>query len=80
LTYYLENGFDYCLLDDKQARKIARGLNVNVIGTIGILLHAKKKKLITSVSKEITKLEETINFRLSDDVKSLIIKEAGESG
>jgi predicted nucleic acid-binding protein len=66
------------LLDDKEARKEAIDLDLKVIGTAGLLLSAKRKGLISSVMVEIRKLEERINFRLSEDLKQYIKEQAGE--
>ncbi len=43
---YEELKADYLLLDDNRARKIAESLNVNCIGSIGLLIKAKQKGLI----------------------------------
>jgi predicted nucleic acid-binding protein len=48
------------------------------IGTVGLLLLAKRRGIITSVTEEIRKLENRINFRLSEDLKWQVIYEAGE--
>jgi predicted nucleic acid-binding protein len=74
----LEEKPDFILLDDKDARKEAMSLGLNVIGTVGLLLLSKKKGFITSVTEEISKLENRINFRLSEDLKQLIINKAGD--
>lgn len=78
ITLSLEEKPDYILLDDKDARKEAMSLGLNVIGTVGLLLLAKKRGFITSVTEEIKKLEKRINFRLSENLKRLIIDKAGE--
>jgi predicted nucleic acid-binding protein len=78
ITLSLEEKPDYILLDDKDARKEAMSLGLNVIGTVGLLLLAKKRGFITSVKEEIIKLENRINFRLSEKLKQLIIDKAGE--
>jgi len=65
------------ILDDKDARKIARGLNLKVTGILGILLLAKKKKLIKEISPLIEKLKEE-GFRISDELTMKILKEANE--
>jgi len=78
ITLALEEKPDFILLDDKDARKEAMSLGLNVIGTVGLLLLSKKKGFITSVTEEISKLENRINFRLSEDLKQLIINKAGE--
>ncbi|MGH9948690.1 MAG: DUF3368 domain-containing protein [Pyrinomonadaceae bacterium] len=55
-----------CLLitDDKQARKVARSLDLQVIGTVGILIRAKQQGLIESIKPIIDSLEAT-GFHIS---------------
>ena len=43
---YKELNADYLIIDDKKSRAIAEELNINCIGTIGILIRAKQKGLI----------------------------------
>ncbi len=74
----IEEHADYTLLDDKEARKEAIDLGLKVIGTAGLLISAKRKGLISSVTEEIRQLEERINFRLSRDLKQQLKEEAGE--
>lgn len=40
---------DFVLLDDRNARREAQRLGLNVIGTVGVLLRAKDKSLIQEV-------------------------------
>lgn len=78
ITLSLEEKPEFTLLDDKEARKEALSLDLKVIGTVGLLLLAKRKGIITSVTEEIRKLENRINFRLSEELKGQVIDEAGE--
>lgn len=50
-----------CLLltDDKQARKVAKTLGVNVIGTVGMLIRVKQQGLIDVIKPVISSLEST---------------------
>ena len=48
---------NYLLIDDNRARKIAKYNNINVIGSLGILLLAKKQKMIKRVTPFLDKLE-----------------------
>ncbi len=43
---YEELDADYLLIDDNKARAIAESLDVNCIGTLGLLIKAKQKGLI----------------------------------
>lgn len=46
VVLYEELQADYLLIDDSKARAIAESLNINCIGTLGLLLKAKNKGLI----------------------------------
>jgi len=48
----MEKSADLCILDDLLARKHAKRLNINVIGTLGVIIAAKKLKHI-DVAKSI---------------------------
>lgn len=78
IAYALESKNNFVLLDDKDARKMAKNLNLKIMGTVGILLLAKRQGLIKNIRSEIVKLESEINFRLSETIKNNIYKEAGE--
>jgi predicted nucleic acid-binding protein len=68
-----------CLLiiDDLKARKEANKLNIKYTGTIGLLLVAKEKGIIQSVSGVIEKIRKT-DFRISEKYFEEIKKRAGE--
>jgi len=59
------------ILDDIQARKYAKRLNLSVTGTLGIIALAQKEGIIPSAMKIIDKIQDT-NFRLSDRVLARI--------
>ena len=63
----IEANADAIILDDKKARSIARRLGLKIIGTIGVLVLAKKQELIGDIEAEINKLLQT-SFYLSQDV------------
>ncbi len=71
----LELGDAIVALDDKKARKTARKLGLRVIGTIGILILAEKRGLITSLEEEIHRLLNT-SFRLPPSVVAEALKRA----
>jgi len=73
----LENKFDLVILDDKDARKVARGFGLKVTGTLGILLLARRKGLIPAVGPYIEELRKH-GFRISEDVLGKILESAGE--
>lgn len=68
---------DYIILDDKEARKFAEKLGLNVKGTMGILLIARQKELIPSL-KHYLDLVQLTNFRVSKAIIERLLKDAGE--
>jgi predicted nucleic acid-binding protein len=67
---------DVIVLDDKAARRKAKAMKLNVIGTLRILRMMYDAKLISKaeIIKALTKLRET-GFRISDDVINKVTKE-----
>ena len=56
MALYKQLNADYLLVDDKRARKVAKLNHINVIGSQGILLLAKKQGLIAEVKPFLNKL------------------------
>jgi predicted nucleic acid-binding protein len=61
------------IIDELKGRNIAKSLNIEIIGTIGILLLASNKGLINDVLCVILKLVNS-GFRLSDKLLDKIIE------
>jgi len=61
--------YEECLLimDEKKARAVARANGIKITGSIGILLLAKKKKLIKDMNKVIQQINQN-NFWISEDL------------
>ena len=75
----LECGVERILLDDKQARETAARLGLIVIGTLGLLLLAKKKGLLIEIRPILMQLIERIHFRIAPTVVNRALVECGES-
>jgi predicted nucleic acid-binding protein len=69
---------DYIILDERLARRKAKRLDLCVVGTLGILLMAKKSGYLENISMLLNELEKA-SFRISGKVKSKILEKAGES-
>jgi len=67
------------LLDDGLARRVAESLEIEFTGTLGLLLGAKRKGLISSLLPLLDQLQ-TLRFRLSSQTRVTILKLAGENG
>jgi len=65
------------LMDDAKARKYAKLLNIEVIGTLGLLKMAKKRGLVQSVRKVI---DDMLNegYYIEDRLVKKILKDVGE--
>ncbi|MCW3109028.1 MAG: hypothetical protein JWQ09_3534 [Segetibacter sp.] len=65
------------IIDDLKARKIAEELKLNITGTLGVLIEARKKGFINNLSTVLKELAKT-NFRLTDELIQHALKMAGE--
>jgi predicted nucleic acid-binding protein len=65
------------ILDDYKARKIAENLGLEITGTIGVIIIAKKRGIINSIKPYLEKIRAT-NFRLSEEIEMQALKEAEE--
>jgi predicted nucleic acid-binding protein len=67
------------IVDDRPARRLALGLGIPVVGTVGILLRAKAIGVVASVRPLIDKLLE-VGFHLSPAIREKVLTDAGEQG
>lgn len=74
----LEVGADAILLDDRPARRVAAAAGLNVVGTLGLLLEAKRVGLLAAVRPELDNLLES-SFFLSRQLYERLLKMSGES-
>ena len=56
ISYVKSNSSLVAVIDDASARKCAETIDIQYIGTVGILLKAKKEKLISSLKTEMNEL------------------------
>lgn len=61
------------LLDDLKARKLAKALNLDFTGTLGIIHKSKQLGIIPKVKPLIDKLIKT-NFRISEEIIKEILR------
>lgn len=67
------------LLDEKDARRRAKRLGLEVLGTIGILIWAKKTGHIPKLQDQLDALQEKARFRMSHELYEKALKSVSES-
>jgi predicted nucleic acid-binding protein len=65
------------MVDDKAARRCARTLGIQTLGTGGMLVLAKRRGLIKSVAAELHNLRRA-GLWMSDELVDLFLEESGE--
>lgn len=68
---------DLVIIDDNAAKKTAKYLGLNVTGTLGVLLKAKKMGVIPSVKEAIDVIQNN-GFYISERIIDMVMKQAGE--
>jgi len=77
LLLALECADPVVILDGALGRRQAEALGIPLTGTLGILLDAKRRGLVSSVTPLIDALQRR-GFRLSANTRSAILSKAGE--
>src|SRR3989338_8870946 len=77
LTFALKNPEHWAVIDDREARRCAVSLGCRYTGTVGIIVLAKKKGIITSVNDSMEKLRNA-GLWLSETFVNEVCKKAGE--
>ncbi len=70
---------DAVLVDEKRGRRVAGGLGLRVIGTVGILLRAKAENRIPAIKPLLESLTNELDFFLSPQLCADAIRIAGEA-
>ena len=78
ITLASEINADLILIDERDARRIAKNLDLKVLGTIGILIWAKQTGKIPSLKKVLSELIDNAGFRVSKSVYIKALKAVNE--
>ena len=73
----LELRAERLILDEQPARRLATSLGLRVIGTLGLLLAAKDRGLLTQVAPELDRLL-AVRFFMDQELCDRVIRQAGE--
>jgi predicted nucleic acid-binding protein len=77
MLLYKQISADKLLIDDKRGRKIAKINNINVIGSLGVLLVAKERGLISEVAPLLNLIQQS-DVHISNTLVETVLELAGE--
>ena len=78
MLLYKELEADYLLIDDKRGRKVAALNQIKTVGSLGVLLQAKRAGLIASIAPLLAQLDASPVF-ISRNLVETVLELAGES-
>lgn len=73
-----EVGARIILLDERDARRTAKRMNLKVLGTVGVLIWAKKAGKLVNLRENLDALRDFGGFRLSQTIYERALGEVGE--
>ncbi len=74
----LERKARVLVLDDRAARRMVHSLGVAIVGTLGILLAAKRRGVLTALRPCLDDLD-AFHFRVSEPLREQVLRDAGEA-
>ena len=73
----LQTQAERVVMDDLDGRRRARHLGLDLVGTLGLLLAARKRGELSRLREEIERLQQ-YGFRVSQSLLQAVLQEAGE--
>jgi uncharacterized protein len=77
LALALESPDAMVILDDALGRRLAESFGIQVMGTLGVLLDAKRKGLVPAITPLLDELD-SLRFRLAPHTRAAVLKLAME--
>lgn len=77
IAYAIEQEDCLLIIDDYKGRKYAEQLGLKITGTLGVIIDAKLKGVITSTRPFLDKIKQT-DFRLTDELEKRILEKSNE--
>lgn len=78
MVLYKQLRADRLLIDDQRGRKIAQLNQIQIIGSMGVLLRAKKAGLLPTVAPALRKIQQSRVY-LGANLIAAVLKQAGET-
>jgi len=78
ITLAKETGATLIVLDEKDAREIAERLDLKLLGTIGVLIRAKRKGHVQSLRDELDLLKDKGKFWITEELYKEALREEKE--
>lgn len=78
IALFCQQPVEALLLDEKNARRIARRMGLPLLGTVGVLIWAKQNGLIPILKEQLDELQFRGKFRLSRLVYQEALRRVGE--
>lgn len=75
ITLYQKMNADLLLIDDKKAREIAESIHINCIGTLAILIKAKRTNLIISLREVFIELLNNTRYYKTEVLNQILLFE-----
>ncbi len=69
---------DFLLIDERKGWKVANRLGIKTVGVLGVLLEAKKRKLMPAVAPLLDEIQNVAGFYLGDSLRREVLLLAGE--
>lgn len=66
------------MLDEREARQVAQSFELQVIGSLGILLLAKNKQIIHKVQPLLDAMIDTAQYWVNATLYQQVLRQAGE--